>query len=71
MLKCATAAESILAGYSNFRSVVGTAEATTLADSSVDFVVAGQAFHWFDPVRSKDRVQANPEAGWLGRSHLE
>ena len=48
-----TAAESILAGYSNFRSVIGTAEATTLADSSVDIVVAGQAFHWFDPVRSK------------------
>lgn len=47
------AAESILAGYSNFRSVLGTAEATTLADSSVDIAVAGQAFHWFDPVRSK------------------
>jgi SAM-dependent methyltransferase len=31
-----------------FHSVAGTAEATTLADASVDLVVAGQAFHWFD-----------------------
>jgi SAM-dependent methyltransferase len=35
--------------YPKFRSVDGTAEATTLADASVDYVVAGQAFHWFDP----------------------
>ena len=47
------AAESILANYPKFQSVVGTAEATTLDDSSVDFIVAGQAFHWFDPIRSK------------------
>src|SRR5688572_27997067 len=47
------AAESILAGYTKFQSVVGTAEATTLDDSSVDYIVAGQAFHWFDPLRSK------------------
>src|SRR5206468_7601123 len=35
--------------YPRFRSVEGTAEATTLPDASVDYVVAGQAFHWFDP----------------------
>ena len=34
--------------YPNFTSVNGTAEATTLADRSVDFITAGQAFHWFD-----------------------
>jgi SAM-dependent methyltransferase len=51
------AAESILAGYKNFRSVAGTAEATTIAGSSVDIVVAGQAFHWFDPIRSKIECQ--------------
>ena len=33
----------------NFHSVNGTAEATTLADASVDVVMAAQAFHWFDP----------------------
>lgn len=32
-----------------FRAVDGRAEATTLADRSVDGVIAGQAFHWFDP----------------------
>lgn len=42
------AAEQLLAFYPNFRSVEGAAEATTLTDASVDFVLAGQAFHWFD-----------------------
>ena len=32
-----------------FRAVDGRAEATTLPAASVDLVVAGQAFHWFDP----------------------
>jgi SAM-dependent methyltransferase len=31
-----------------FRAVAGSAEATTLPGSSVDVVVAAQAFHWFD-----------------------
>jgi SAM-dependent methyltransferase len=30
-----------------------TAEATTLPDRSVDLIVAGQAFHWFDPARTR------------------
>ena len=42
------AAEATLAQYPRFHSVVGTAEATTLADNSVDYVVAAQAFHWLD-----------------------
>jgi SAM-dependent methyltransferase len=42
------AAEQLLAASPKFRSVAGTAEATTLPDASVDLVVAGQAFHWFD-----------------------
>lgn len=41
------AAESELASFSNFTSVDGSAEKTTLADSSVELVVAAQAFHWF------------------------
>lgn len=42
------ASERLLARYPRFRSTNGTAEATTLHDGSVDFVTAGQAFHWFD-----------------------
>src|SRR5947209_11876909 len=42
------AGEGLLAGYPNFHSVDGRAEATGLPDASVDFVTAGQAFHWFD-----------------------
>ncbi|MGF1537661.1 MAG: class I SAM-dependent methyltransferase [Elainellaceae cyanobacterium] len=42
------AAESRLAHRPNFYSVDGRAEATALPDASVDFVTAGQAFHWFD-----------------------
>lgn len=37
-----------LRDFANFTSVAATAEATTLADRGVDFVTAGQAFHWFD-----------------------
>ena len=42
------AGERLLADYENFVSVEGRAEATTLEGGSVDFVTAGQAFHWFD-----------------------
>jgi ubiquinone/menaquinone biosynthesis C-methylase UbiE len=41
------AAESLLQDQPNFRSVDATAEATSLGNNSVDFVTAGQAFHWF------------------------
>jgi SAM-dependent methyltransferase len=48
-----TAAERLLAAYPGFDSVNGTAEATTLPSDSIDHVVAGQAFHWFDPERAR------------------
>jgi SAM-dependent methyltransferase len=41
------AAEASLGGLTGFRSVRGTAEATTLPDASIDLVVAAQAFHRF------------------------
>jgi SAM-dependent methyltransferase len=47
------AGERILASFPRFVSVDGSAEATTLPDASVDFVVAGQAFHWFDRARTR------------------
>jgi SAM-dependent methyltransferase len=43
------AGKRYLAAHSNFRMVEGSAEATTLPDGSVDFAIAGQAFHWFRP----------------------
>ena len=47
------AAEALLAGYPRFHSVEGTAEATGLPDASMDWVVAGQAFHWFDAAAAR------------------
>jgi ubiquinone/menaquinone biosynthesis C-methylase UbiE len=42
------AAEDFLKEFPRFQSVDGTAENTNLPDSSVDIVIAAQAFHWFD-----------------------
>jgi SAM-dependent methyltransferase len=52
-----TAAEAHLGGRTGFHSHAGRAEATGLADSTIDLVVAGQAFHWFDPVASRDEFR--------------
>jgi SAM-dependent methyltransferase len=43
--------------FDGFTSVAGSAEGTTLADASMDLVVAGQAFHWFDRGRAKREFQ--------------
>jgi SAM-dependent methyltransferase len=48
-----SAAEIYLADFPNFHSISATAEATTLPPASVDFIVAGQAFHWFDPTAAR------------------
>jgi SAM-dependent methyltransferase len=45
--------EELLAGYPGFVSVEGAAERTELAGSSIDLIVAGQAFHWFDPAPTR------------------
>jgi SAM-dependent methyltransferase len=47
------AAESRFADQPRFHSVNASAEATTLAQASIDLVVAGQAFHWFDRVKTR------------------
>jgi ubiquinone/menaquinone biosynthesis C-methylase UbiE len=59
-------AERLLQRYSDFRSVAGKAEASTLADRSVEFVVAGQAFHWFDrPKAQKEFARILKPTGWV------
>lgn len=47
------AAERLLGLHVGFRSVNGSAEATTLPDRSVDFILCAQAFHWFDRAKAK------------------
>jgi ubiquinone/menaquinone biosynthesis C-methylase UbiE len=60
------AGERRLAEFRKFTSVAGTAEATTLADQSADFVTAAQAAHWFDRARSRQEFARILKAGgWL------
>jgi ubiquinone/menaquinone biosynthesis C-methylase UbiE len=60
------AAERLLKDYTNFVSVDGRAEATTLADLSVDLVTAGQAFHWFDqPSSRQEFLRILKTDGWV------
>lgn len=60
------AAEQWLQADAHFRSVDGRAEATTLPDASVDFIVAAQACHWFDleKTRAEFRRILRP-GGWV------
>lgn len=60
------AAEAQLAHEARFRSVKGSAESTTLAAASVDLLVAGQAFHWFDPQRARSEAQRVSRPGAWG-----
>jgi SAM-dependent methyltransferase len=60
------AGERLLRDYPGFHSVAGRAEATTLADQSVDFVVAGQAFHWFDRQQARTEfLRILRPTGWV------
>jgi SAM-dependent methyltransferase len=47
------AAERLLKGYNSFISVDATAEHTSLEENSIDLIIAGQAFHWFDKKKCK------------------
>jgi ubiquinone/menaquinone biosynthesis C-methylase UbiE len=59
------AAERLLKKYSGFQSIAGRAEATTLPDRSVDFVVVGQAFHWFNvPDARREFLRILRPPGW-------
>src|SRR5215470_5806593 len=60
------AGAALLKDYPRFRSIASRAEETTLPDHSVDFITAGQSFHWFD--REKTRTEfariLKPQ-GWI------
>jgi len=45
--------EQFLKEYDKFHSISGKAEFTTLKKHSIDLVVIGQAYHWFNPNISK------------------
>jgi SAM-dependent methyltransferase len=46
-------ADRVLSAYCAFHSVNGTAEATGLPNQSIDLITCAQAFHWFDPERTR------------------
>jgi SAM-dependent methyltransferase len=47
------AGEHYLDEFARFTSIDGTAEATRLPAHAIDFILAGQAFHWFDQAKSR------------------
>jgi SAM-dependent methyltransferase len=60
------AGERRLERHGSFASVTGTAEATTLDGGSVDFVVVGQAFHWFEPASTRaEFARILKPGGWV------
>jgi SAM-dependent methyltransferase len=60
------AGEEYLASYDGFSSIDGSAEATTLDDASVDFITAGQSFHWFEPDAARQEfVRIIKPGGWM------
>ncbi|MGC2058249.1 MAG: class I SAM-dependent methyltransferase [Candidatus Sulfotelmatobacter sp.] len=60
------AGERLLASFPNFISIAGTAEATTLADHSVDVITAAQAAHWFNRTSARrEFLRILKPGGWL------
>jgi SAM-dependent methyltransferase len=58
--------EQLLKGYQRFGSIDATAEVTTLPAHSVDFITAGQAFHWFDRARvGAEFARILRSQGWI------
>lgn len=51
------AAENFTQSFPNYKSVDGTAENTSLEENSIDFVVAAQAFHWFNQIAARKEFE--------------
>ena len=63
-IKMSAVAEAKFQDFSNFHSINGFAECTTLNSNSVDFIVVGQALHRFDIAEFKKeaiRILKNPK----------
>jgi SAM-dependent methyltransferase len=60
------AGEELLAGFPQFSSVAGAAEATTLPDHCVDMITAAQAAHWFDREKARrEFCRILKPGGWV------
>jgi SAM-dependent methyltransferase len=60
------AGERLLQKYPGFSSIAATAEETSLPQASVDFITAGQAFHWFDRERGRQEfIRILRPGGWV------
>jgi SAM-dependent methyltransferase len=57
------AGEELLRDYPKFISVAGSAEATTLPSDSMEFITAGQAFHWFQLKPAREEFHRILKAG--------
>ncbi|MDY6942953.1 MAG: class I SAM-dependent methyltransferase [Pseudomonadota bacterium] len=51
------AAEEALSSWPGFHSIAAQAEATTLPNHSVNYVVAAQAFHWFEAAAARQEFK--------------
>ena len=60
------AGEKLLSKYSNFVSIDGSAETTTLKSNNIDIITAGQAFHWFDLEKTRlEFLRILKPDGWV------
>ena len=60
------AGQRLLSDYPHFTSIDGTAEATTLANKSVEIITVGQAFHWFEQKKSRaEFARILRPGGWV------
>lgn len=60
------AGEQLFGHLKHFTSVSGSAEQTGLPTQCVDFIAAGQAFHWFDPrLCQKEFARILRPRGWV------
>ncbi len=61
------AGERQFKSHPRFTSIASAAEATGLTERSIDLVVAGQAFHWFDQKRCRaEFARILKPGGWVG-----